>query len=230
MALIPKQYFVYEEGATVNIPFNVVNNTTQRINSITLTFDEFPEGLEYIANFKDVGTFDIDELTWTIPSLLPGELQTIYILFNTTDLSTTQSITGQIDKAENADYPGESETDFGADVLRHPVGQSFDGYATKELLSIYSSLSSVLQPEAVSGVTYVITASGNCGLELPSVGAIDDGFILGVKIINDNSHTITISTNGAIQIEGNDTEVLTTGDYRKYVLCKSCGGGTWLIM
>lgn len=218
MSLISKKYPTYL-GSDAIIPFTIVNNSTSKKTNITLVFDPLPAGISLTDVYYDLGDYDSMSKTWSISHLDPGQDETIWLVFETFDLSEERVITGTITNAENADYPGEGETTVSATIILHTAGDSFEGFATKELLSIVSTNGSY-PIELNSGVGYIITATGNTTIELPSIGTLDDGFYINIKIVDDNSHTITVDP-GDITIEGLPSETLTTGDFRKYVLLKT---------
>jgi len=227
MSVVAKMHFVFTIGDTITIPFTVVNNGDHRVTDVTLVFDSFPSGVSYLSSVKDQGTYTTLSRTWAVGNLSVGQTETIWMTFTTLDLSIPVDITGEITNAENADYPGEAETEVAATIALHPGGTSFDGYSTKELLSIYTTISGTFNIEDDSGVSYVLTASNNATIILPAVSSLDDGFFVNIKVVNDNSHTITVDPDGGTTIDGNSTETLTTGDFRKYVLLKT-GTPRWM--
>lgn len=228
MSVITKPYFVLSEGEKITIPFNIVNNSGVKANNVTLVFDAFPAGISVDSTIKDVGTYTTLSRTWSIPSLEAGQTETLWVVFNTTDLSETREITGTITRAENSDYPGEYETTVAVSIQLMPVGTTFYGYTTKEQFSIYTTANGTISlPETDSGISYIITATGNVTFDLPPATNVEEGHTVVIKIIDDGGNDVTITTAGATTIEGANSEILFTGDYRKYVLKKS-NGNLWI--
>lgn len=227
MSIIPTTYNVVAEGDNVLIGFHIVNTEDVTVANATLTFDAFPSGLTFVGSFIDKGSYDTNLRKWTIPLLGAGEAQTIYLSFETVNLESTQTVTGNIANAVNAESPGEAETTVTAHVrLEPPEAVHFDGYATKELLSIHtvgSGDTNVLYEP----VLHTIVASGNVNYILPSVYDLVAGDFIKFKVLDDGGFTVKIKGNAAETIEGSNEITLTTGDYVHLVVCRSCPSNMW---
>lgn len=233
MAITSKIFPVYEAGGEILLPFVVVNNTNEVARNVVLTFDPMPAGITFEAALKDVGTFVDLDLEWTIARLNPGEAQTLYLKVSVDDIDTDQVITGAVVGAENADYPGESETDFSYTVTKHPLRKEFQGYEEAESLSIRTTGTGEY-PFSDSGIIYVLgTTTGNVDYRLPALASVDAGTKFGLKVINDNSNVVRILENAADtnSIEGGVSSLtLVTGQFVEVVAIKGGSLNLWGVI
>lgn len=233
MSLIPKSYAVLNAGETVTIPFAIVNNTAEKVSGVTLAFDSVPSQVTYVANFKDVGTFNEMTGVWEIPSLSAGQAEVLWVQFSTENLGKDSvTITGTITNAENADYPGEAETSVGAVIYLQPSGSSFEGFATKELLSIVTGAVGDYEVSPESGVTYVFDSpTDDVTVKLPQTGSLDSGFFIAIKVINADGKSVYVDSgiDATIDMPSNYTDIITSypNHYSKYTLYKSTSD-TWM--
>lgn len=232
MAVIPKTYFVFNEGDTIRVPFRVYNDGTSAVTNGTLTFNAFPAGVTFVRAYHEVGTYTALSRTWTIPSLPAGRVETIYLEFTIDVLGdNVYSIDGGSLLILNADYPGENEDYFEVLVTKHPVGLTFQGFDSKESLSIRSNANGTYPiSDSESGITNVlVSATNNVTYTLPASASVDDGFSAILKVIDDGTHVIKLDADGTDTIEGDAGVTLTSGEYIEVVLCKSCSPAIWFV-
>lgn len=233
MAITSKIFPVYSTGIEVVLPFSVVNNTNEVARNVVLTFDPMPAGVTFESALKDVGTFVDLDLEWTILRLNPGEAQTLYLKVTVDDVDVDQLITGSVVGAENADYPGESETDFSYTITKHPLGRQFQGYEEIKSLSIRSTGTGEY-PFTDSGVIYVLgTTTGNVDYRLPALSSVDAGTIFGLKVIDDNANVVRILENASDtnSIEGGVSSLtLVTGQFVQVVAIKGGPLNLWGVI
>lgn len=229
MAITSKINTVYYEGDSVKLSFRVHNASSSVVRNATLVFASFPAGLTYVANFKDVGTYTLLTRTWTIPVLQPDEVQTIYMEFEVVNFNQEWEVTATSTLVYNADYPGESETAFSNTVVKHPLGNTFEGFAIRELVSTQTTGSGSYSI-AESGTLYVFgTASAATDWTLPALASVDAGFTGKLKVLDSNAQTVRLVAFAGDNIEGNATETLISGDYIEVVAVKGGVISTWAV-
>lgn len=102
-----KNYTVKSDGDSVLITVSIVNNTTAKVDNVSVVFDAFDANLTYVTNYKDVGTYTAGTRTWDGISLKPGENQVLYVKFNVVDVyllpvTITATITNAVDGDDGA--------------------------------------------------------------------------------------------------------------------------------
>lgn len=227
MAIAPVTYNVVSEGDEVTLSFHVVNTEDVTVANATLTFSAFPSGVTFVGAYKDKGSYDEVLRKWTIPLLAANEATTLYLRVIATSLTVTKTITATLVNCVNDISPGEGETTITSYIrLEPPEAVHFDGYAIKELLSIHTNQSGdtniLYEP-----VLHTIVATGNANYILPSVYDLNAGDFICFKVLSDGGNTVKIKGNAAETIEGSNEITLTTGDYVKLVVCRSCPSNMW---
>lgn len=234
MSIPARIYTVLTEGDLVTIPFSVVNTSNVNVTGATVVFDAFPAGVTFVAATKDVGTYTTLTRTWALPTIKPEQVETIYLTFETVDLTSEVLINGVSTGVDNASSPGEHDTNNKA-VIRLAAasipGLSFSGWEVLKNVAAYTNSGTQTLAAEDSGNLYVLSPSGNIEFELPSIGGNDSGMIFTFKVINANSHTITLTPANTETIDGSSDLTLSTTESVTIVSCKSCAGGgnRWII-
>lgn len=94
------KYYVKADGDSVLISVPVTNNTTQKLEDVSVVFGAFNATLTLTNTYKDVGTYTTLSRTWDGFDLEPGETQTIYLKFTVADIDLAPiTVTGTITNA-----------------------------------------------------------------------------------------------------------------------------------